>query len=69
MITGMSTTAALRRDIKKTVDRLPADRLASLADFAAFLDRPALGQRLTAAEQAFKSGKGINWRKVRRRDV
>ncbi len=59
------TTAELRREIKKIIDHLPADRLASLADYAQFLDRPPLPQRLQAAEKAIKAGRGVNWRKVR----
>lgn len=60
------TTADLRREIKKIIDQLPADRLASLADYAHFLDRPPLPQRLQAAEKAIKAGRGVPWRKVRR---
>jgi hypothetical protein len=59
------STAELRRDIKKAVDRLPPDRLESLADFVAFLNRPSITQRVGAAEKAVASGKGVNWRKVR----
>jgi hypothetical protein len=55
----------LRREIKKAVDRLPAERLASLADYVHFLTRPPLERRLAAAERAIASGKGISWRKVR----
>lgn len=59
------TTAELRREIKKIIDHLPADRLASLADYAQFLNRPPLPQRLQAAEKAIEAGRGVNWRKVR----
>jgi len=59
------TTAELRREIKKIIDHLPADRLASLADYAPFLDRPPLSQRIQAAEKAIQAGRGVNWRKVR----
>ena len=59
------STAELRRKIKKAIDRIPPKRLESLADFVAFLNRPPLSQRLEAAESAIKSGKGVNWRKVR----
>ena len=55
----------LRREIKKAVDRLPPERLTSLADYVHFLTRPALEQRLAAAEKAMAAGKGLNWRKVR----
>lgn len=59
------TQAALRREINKAIDRLSAERLESLADYIAFLSRPTLKQRQQKAEQEFKEGKGINWRKVR----
>ena len=61
----MSTTE-LRREIKKAVDRLPPDRLESLADYVDFLNRPALNHRLKEAEKAIAAGKGINWRKARK---
>ena len=60
----MSATA-LRREIKKAVDKLPPARLESLADYVDFLTRPALSKRLAMAEKAIASGKGIEWRKVR----
>ncbi len=60
----MSTTE-LRREIKKAVDRLPPERLASLADYVQFLTRPPLELRVAAAERAIAAGKGVNWRKVR----
>ena len=59
------STLQLRREIKKAVDRLPKERLASLADYVSFLTRPSLAQRLVIAEKAIASGKGVNWRKVR----
>lgn len=59
------STVELRREIKKAVDRLSPERLASLADYDQFLTHPALEQRLAATERAIASGKGINWRKVR----
>lgn len=65
MTTAMST-AELRRRIKLTIDRLPAGRLESVADYVAFMSRPPLPQRLAIAERAIASGKGVNWRKVRR---
>jgi hypothetical protein len=55
----------LRREIKKAIDRLPADRLSSLADYVAFLDRPTLRQRIEKAERDLKAGKGVGWREVR----
>ena len=42
-------TAELRLAIKKVVDRLPPDRLASLADYVDFLNRPQLVRRSTDA--------------------
>ena len=59
------TESVLRREIKKAIDRLPADRLSSLADYVAFLDRPTLRQRVDQAERDFKAEKGVNWREVR----
>jgi hypothetical protein len=34
------SSAALRRELKKAIDRLPPDRLNSVADFIAFVNRP-----------------------------
>lgn len=58
------SNAALRREIKKAVDRLPEDRLESVADYIAFVNRPTLKHRIEKAEEEFKAGKGIDWRKV-----
>jgi hypothetical protein len=44
-------TVQLRREIKRAIDRLPAERLSSLADYVHFLTRPSLEQRLTASEK------------------
>jgi hypothetical protein len=55
----------LRRQIKKAIDRLPPERLESLADYVHFLTRPSLARRLDDAEKAIESGQGLNWRKVR----
>jgi hypothetical protein len=60
------STSELRQEIKKEVDRMPADRLESLADYVQFLIRPSLERRLSEAEQAIESGQGVNWRLVRR---
>jgi len=60
----MSATK-LRQEIKKSVDRLHADRLASLADYVSFLSRPSLVERIKRAEKEFAAGKGTPWRKVR----
>jgi hypothetical protein len=59
------STIELRREIKKAIDHLPQERLASLADYVDFLNRPPLLQRLREAEKAIDAGKGVNWRKVR----
>lgn len=59
------STVKLRGEIKKAVDQLAPDRLASLADYVSFLTRPSLAQRLASAEKAIKAGKGTDWRKVR----
>ena len=59
------STVKLRREIKKVVDRLPPERLASLADYVDFLNRAPLVRRLAEAEKAIAAGKGVNWRKVR----
>jgi hypothetical protein len=60
------TTHELRREIKKTIDRLPAKLLQSLADYVRLLDRVPIEQRIKEAEEAFAAGKGVNWRTVRR---
>jgi hypothetical protein len=60
------SNAQLRREIKKAVDRMPPDRLGSLADYVAFLVRPPLISRIAQAEKELAAGKGVNWRKVRR---
>jgi hypothetical protein len=55
----------LRREIKKALDRLPPDRLSSVADYIAFLNRPTLRQEIDTAERDLKAKKGVQWRKVR----
>jgi hypothetical protein len=55
----MSETT-LRRQIKRAVNRLPRDRLASLADFVAFLSPPTLPEQIERAERELKAGKGFN---------
>jgi len=59
------TQAQVRREIKKAVDQLPGDRLASLADYIAFLNRPTLRQQVDKAEADLKANRGVSWRKVR----
>jgi len=59
------STPELRRRIKKGIDRVPPERLESLAEFVAFLNQPTVPQRLTAARKAIAARKGVNWRKVR----
>jgi hypothetical protein len=58
-------TVELRREIKKAIDRLPPERLESLADYVHFLTRPSLSERLEEAERAIDSGEGVHWRRVR----
>jgi hypothetical protein len=58
------TAVALRRKIKKEIDRLPRELLESLADYVQFLNRPPLADRIAAMEKAISSGKGVNWRKA-----
>ena len=60
------TTANLRRRIKKQIDRLPPERLGSLAEYVQFLNQPPILQRVRIAEKAIASGKGVNWRRVRK---
>ena len=59
------TEAHLRREIKEAIDRLPVDRLSSVADYVAFLNRPTLRHQIEKAERDLKANKGVNWRKVR----
>ena len=60
------TTTTLRRKIKKAIDRIPAGRLESLADYVDFLNRRPLIERVANARKAIAAGKGISWRKVRK---
>ena len=59
------TQTQVRREIKKAVDQLPSERLASLADYIAFLNRPTLRQQVETAEADLKANRGVSWRKVR----
>lgn len=59
------STAQLRRDIKKAVDRVPPERLVSLADYIQYLAGRTLAERIARAEKHLSAGKGVNWRKVR----
>ena len=59
------TFPQLRREIKKAVDKLPADRLASVADYIAFMNRPTLKQQIEKGERDLKAKRGVNWREVR----
>jgi hypothetical protein len=59
------STAKLRSEIKKAVDQLGPERLASLADYVSFLARPSLPERLARAEKSVEAGRTTNWRKVR----
>lgn len=60
------TTGALRKQIKKSVDAIPAERLIPLAEYVAFLSRPPLRERLARARRDVAAGKGVNWRTVRK---
>jgi hypothetical protein len=59
------STAKLRSQIKKDIDRMPIERLPSLADYVQFLTRAPIERRIAEAEKAIASGKGVDWRKVR----
>ncbi len=59
------TESPLRRELKKAIDNLPADRLTSVADYIAFLQRPSLAQRIEEAERQLRASKGVKWREVR----
>jgi hypothetical protein len=59
------STLEIRKNIKKAIDQLPVDRLASLSDYVQFLNRPPLPKRVKSAEKAIAAGRGVNWRKVR----
>lgn len=60
------TSLHLRTLIKKSIDEVPPSRLASLADYVAFLARPPLKDRLRKAEREIKAGKGVAWRSIKR---
>ncbi|MFN0053421.1 MAG: hypothetical protein ACKV0T_14655 [Planctomycetales bacterium] len=59
------TETLLRREIKKAIDRLPVDRLTSLADYIAFLTHPSIGTQIEQAERDLQAGRGVEWRQVR----
>ena len=59
------TTSELRKELKKTIDRLPPERLASLADYVHFLERPSLEDRIRESERQISKGNGTPWREVR----
>ena len=59
------STAELRREIKQLIDKLPPDRLESLAGFIETMNRP-LTRRIKQAERSIAKGKGTAWRKVRK---
>ena len=60
------TATELRREIKKLVDSVPAERLESLVDYVQFLNRPELTDRIKTAEREIAAGNGREWRKVRK---
>lgn len=59
------STVVLRQKIKDEIDRVPLKRLALLAEYVKFLNRPSVVERIAIAEKAIKAGKGIQWRKAR----
>ena len=59
------TETNMRLEIKKAVDQLPVEKLPSVADYIAFLNRPTFGQEIEKAERDLKANKGVDWRKVR----
>ncbi len=56
----------LRSEIKKVIDKLPTERLESLADYARYLNRPNLLEQILEGEKEIAAGKGVNWRKIKR---
>jgi hypothetical protein len=74
------STKVLRSKVKRTVDRLSDDKLLTVADFVNYLAGPRnqedldtllkiarMQRRLAKAEREFQQGKGVEWRKLRRR--
>ena len=59
------TESNMRLEIKKAVDQLAVEKLTSVADYIAFLNRPTLGQQIEQAERDLNVNKGVDWRKVR----
>jgi hypothetical protein len=68
------TATELRKKIKKQIDRVPAQRLQSAADYLAFLTqetskatgpRAKFLQRLQKAEADIAAGRLIEWRGIR----
>ena len=55
----------LRQQIKKAVDRVPTERLQSLAEYIQFLSRPPLVHLVERAEKAITTGQSVPWRSVR----
>jgi hypothetical protein len=56
------STAALKKQVKKAIDRLPVDHLESVRDFVAFLSRPSVEERIEQARKDHKRGKSVPWR-------
>ena len=55
----------LRRKIKKALDDLAEERLISLADIVATLNRPPTMTRIHKAEKDLRAGRGKCWRELR----
>ncbi|HVT88136.1 MAG TPA: hypothetical protein VHD56_04730 [Tepidisphaeraceae bacterium] len=72
------SSAVLRNRVKRVVDGLPDDKLLTVADFVNYVTQRPNGElddllkiarmqsRINKAEKDFASGKGVNWRRVRR---
>lgn len=73
------TTAQLRKQAKERLDSLPPDKVRVAAEFLGYLDTaasrdataellrvPGLLRDVKAATEQIRSGRGKDWRKVRR---
>ena len=71
------TTTQLRREMKRRIDALPEDRLASASDYLRYLDEHAaldvleqqkierMEKRIATAKQDIAEGRTRNWREIR----
>ena len=73
------STSELRRAAKETLEKLPADKVKVAAEFLAYLGNhaseeataellkiPGILGDLKEARREFETGKGVNWREVRK---